>query len=204
MPEEKFPTLPAEEAFTILEAPLIRLVRGKPVHKFSQASLTPSLPYSYRGPVTPPHHSSLKPRIIHWETHCVILSCKSACLHRHHNIGHPTALRLWQWGKFPCANTQLGSCQSGGWAMWLFHTASFRGQDEYQDTNLWFVAFCSTHLSSVNVRGERNDSWAHIWTVGTSVYDVLEKGFNDLMDLCDVVTEKFTSARDDLAAQQQK
>lgn len=41
MPKEKVPTLPAEEAFTILEAPLIRLVRGKPVHKFSEASLTP-------------------------------------------------------------------------------------------------------------------------------------------------------------------
>jgi len=29
-----------------------------------------------------------------------------------------------------------------------------------------------------------------------SVYDVLEKGLNDLMELCDVVTEKFTVARD--------
>lgn len=29
-----------------------------------------------------------------------------------------------------------------------------------------------------------------------SVYEVLEKGLNDLMDLCDVVTEKFTIARD--------
>lgn len=31
---------------------------------------------------------------------------------------------------------------------------------------------------------------------GTTVYDALEKGFDDLMDLCDVVTEKFTEARD--------
>jgi DNA-directed RNA polymerases I and III subunit RPAC2 len=29
-----------------------------------------------------------------------------------------------------------------------------------------------------------------------SAYDALEKGFNDLMDLCDVVTETFTAARD--------
>jgi hypothetical protein len=29
---------------------------------------------------------------------------------------------------------------------------------------------------------------------GVSVYDVLEKGLNDLMDLCDVVTDKFTGA----------
>ena len=33
-----------------------------------------------------------------------------------------------------------------------------------------------------------------------SVYDVLEKGLNDLMDLCDVVTEKFTVARDEFRA----
>lgn len=35
MPEEKVPTSPAEDAFTILEAPLIRLVRNDPVHRFS-------------------------------------------------------------------------------------------------------------------------------------------------------------------------
>ncbi|KAK0512702.1 hypothetical protein JMJ35_004719 [Cladonia borealis] len=37
---------------------------------------------------------------------------------------------------------------------------------------------------------------------GTTVYDVLEKGFDDLMGLCDVVTEKFTGARDDFNARQ--
>ncbi len=36
----------------------------------------------------------------------------------------------------------------------------------------------------------------HYWLDGTSVYDALEKGLDDLMDLCDVVTEKFTEARD--------
>lgn len=30
-----------------------------------------------------------------------------------------------------------------------------------------------------------------------SVYEVLEKGLNDLMDLCDVVVDKFTIARDE-------
>ena len=29
-----------------------------------------------------------------------------------------------------------------------------------------------------------------------TVYDALEKGFDDLMDLCDVVIDKFTVARD--------
>ncbi|OCK98053.1 RBP11-like subunits of RNA polymerase [Cenococcum geophilum 1.58] len=35
-----------------------------------------------------------------------------------------------------------------------------------------------------------------------SVYDVLEKGLNDLMDLCDVVMDKFTIARDEFAARE--
>lgn len=30
----------------------------------------------------------------------------------------------------------------------------------------------------------------------TTALEALEKGFNDLMDLCDVVSEKFTLARD--------
>lgn len=37
-------------------------------------------------------------------------------------------------------------------------------------------------------------------TEGTTVYDALEKGFDDLMNLCDVVETKFTAARDEFAA----
>ena len=33
-------------------------------------------------------------------------------------------------------------------------------------------------------------------TDDVNVYDVLEKGLNDLMDLCDVVVDKFTVSRD--------
>ncbi|KAK6008683.1 hypothetical protein QM012_000586 [Aureobasidium pullulans] len=33
-----------------------------------------------------------------------------------------------------------------------------------------------------------------------NVYDVLEKGLNDLMDLCDVVVDKFTVSRDAFSA----
>jgi len=33
-----------------------------------------------------------------------------------------------------------------------------------------------------------------------SVYDVLEKGLSDLMDMCDVVIDKFTIARDEFNA----
>lgn len=38
---------------------------------------------------------------------------------------------------------------------------------------------------------------------GTTAYDALEKGFDDLMDLCDAVADKFTTARDAYAAQEQ-
>lgn len=41
------------------------------------------------------------------------------------------------------------------------------------------------------------------FTDGTTVYDVLEKGFDDLMDLCDVVTDKFTASRDEFMTRQQ-
>lgn len=37
-------------------------------------------------------------------------------------------------------------------------------------------------------------------TEGTTVYDALEQGLDDLMDLCDVVTTTFTDTRDDFAA----
>ncbi len=36
----------------------------------------------------------------------------------------------------------------------------------------------------------------------TTVYDALEKGLDDLMSLCDVVTDKFTQARDAFAQAQ--
>ena len=39
---------------------------------------------------------------------------------------------------------------------------------------------------------------------GTTVYDALEKGFDDLADLCDVVTEKFTEARDAFMAKERQ
>jgi DNA-directed RNA polymerase I and III subunit RPAC2 len=35
-----------------------------------------------------------------------------------------------------------------------------------------------------------------------NVQDVLEKGLNDLMDMCDVVVEKFEAARDEFKAKQ--
>lgn len=38
---------------------------------------------------------------------------------------------------------------------------------------------------------------------GTNVYDVLEKGFDDLVALCDVVSDQFTVARDMFATEKQ-
>ncbi|KUL84593.1 hypothetical protein ZTR_08694 [Talaromyces verruculosus] len=37
---------------------------------------------------------------------------------------------------------------------------------------------------------------------GTTAIEALEKGLNDLMDLCDVVSDKFTVARDAFVAEQ--
>lgn len=37
---------------------------------------------------------------------------------------------------------------------------------------------------------------------GTTVYYALEKGLDDLMDLCDVVIDKFTVARDEYNTKQ--
>ena len=36
----------------------------------------------------------------------------------------------------------------------------------------------------------------------TTAIEALEKGLNDLMDLCDVVSDKFTVARDAFVAEQ--
>ena len=37
---------------------------------------------------------------------------------------------------------------------------------------------------------------------GTTAVEALEKGLDDLMDLCDVVSDKFTVARDAFVAEQ--
>ena len=37
---------------------------------------------------------------------------------------------------------------------------------------------------------------------GTTVYDALEKGLEDLMDLCDVVIDRFKDARDSFEFEQ--
>jgi len=57
-----------------------------------------------------------------------------------------------------------------------------------------FCAYSIPHPSEakMNVRIQTYD--------GYSVYDALEKGFDDLADLCDVVTEKYTQARADFTA----
>lgn len=41
-------------------------------------------------------------------------------------------------------------------------------------------------------------------TDNVSAYSVLEKGLADLMDLCDVVTDKFVIARDEFYANRQQ
>ncbi|KAJ5778961.1 hypothetical protein N7457_006681 [Penicillium paradoxum] len=58
-----------------------------------------------------------------------------------------------------------------------------------------FCGYTIPHPSDpkMNVRIQTNDT--------TTALEALEKGFNDLMDLCDVVTEKFTAARDQYNAE---
>lgn len=42
---------------------------------------------------------------------------------------------------------------------------------------------------------ESNKRFRVVEDAGMNVYDVLEKGLDDLSDLCDVVTDKFEAAR---------
>ncbi|MCJ1361524.1 RNA polymerase subunit AC19 [Acarospora aff. strigata] len=61
------------------------------------------------------------------------------------------------------------------------------------------VEFCGYSIphpseAKMNVRIQTYD--------GTTAYDALEKGFDDLMDLCDAVADKFTTARDAHAAKE--
>ncbi|KAJ9195749.1 hypothetical protein DTO166G4_1424 [Paecilomyces variotii] len=62
------------------------------------------------------------------------------------------------------------------------------------------VEFCGYTIphpseAKMNLRIQTYDS--------TTAVEALEKGLDDLMDLCDVVTDKFTTARDEFNAAQQ-
>ncbi|KAL4999053.1 DNA-directed RNA polymerase I and III 14 KDA polypeptide [Aspergillus recurvatus] len=61
------------------------------------------------------------------------------------------------------------------------------------------VEFCGYTIphpseSKMNIRIQTYDS--------TTAVEALEKGLDTLMDLCDVVTDKFTAARDEFSAEQ--
>ena len=68
----------------------------------------------------------------------------------------------------------------------LLYTTSFRECDEPANTDLGCVQHFFTFVYCAN-----NDNSDNV-----NVFDVLRKGLNDLADLCDVVEEKFTDARD--------
>ncbi|KAL1863808.1 RNA polymerase subunit AC19 [Paecilomyces lecythidis] len=62
------------------------------------------------------------------------------------------------------------------------------------------VEFCGYTIphpseAKMNIRIQTYDN--------TTAVEALEKGLDDLMDLCDVVTDKFTTARDEFNATQQ-
>ncbi|CAK1366195.1 DNA-directed RNA polymerases I and III subunit RPAC2 [Cercospora beticola] len=58
-----------------------------------------------------------------------------------------------------------------------------------------FVGYSIPHPSEA-VMNLRIQTWDNV-----SVFEVLKKGLQDLADMCDVVEEKFTTARDDYMAQ---
>ncbi|KAL8925193.1 MAG: hypothetical protein Q9172_002347 [Xanthocarpia lactea] len=78
-----------------------------------------------------------------------------------------------------------------GRALRVFNPTSLGGQDEPKNPDL--------RQADVPLRSSRRLTHG-LSAEGTTVYDALEKGFDDLMDLCDVVTMKFTASRDDFAA----
>ncbi|KZZ88230.1 DNA-directed RNA polymerase I and III 14 KDA polypeptide [Ascosphaera apis ARSEF 7405] len=81
----------------------------------------------------------------------------------------------------------------------------FEGEDHTLGNSLRYVImknpdveFCGYTIphpseTKMNLRIQTYDS--------TNVFEALQKGLDDLMDLCDAVTEKFTIARDEFNAQ---
>jgi DNA-directed RNA polymerase I and III subunit RPAC2 len=53
-------------------------------------------------------------------------------------------------------------------------------------------------VSTADTRARKDKS--NNFVEGTTAEEALEKGFQDLMDLCDVVADKFTAAREEHAA----
>jgi hypothetical protein len=53
-------------------------------------------------------------------------------------------------------------------------------------------------VSTADTRVRKDES--NNFLEGTTAEEALEKGFQDLMDLCDVVADKFTAAREEHAA----
>lgn len=96
--------------------------------------------------------------------------------------------------------------------MWLFDSSSGRGQDELENPNVRFVnptvrLLLVGSLFRWLICNVQRLKFVFLLTFnhadGTTVYDALVKGFDDLMDLCDIVTEKFTEARDRFTSTEQ-
>ena len=61
----------------------------------------------------------------------------------------------------------------------------------------------------IQTYGESRSYWCillfpNVTTDNVSVYQVLEKGLEDLMNMCDVVTEKFTVSREEFINQMEQ
>lgn len=55
----------------------------------------------------------------------------------------------------------------------------------------------SLNSSPILEESKPNQTNTNVCTETTTALEALEKGFSDLMDLCDVVSEKFTTARNE-------
>lgn len=93
MSEDKVPTLPADETFSILETPLIRLVRNKLVYNFFQASLTSYLQLPGASDTAASFEFEAEDHTLGNALRYIIMQ-KCVGVNRHYNLGHSSPLRV--------------------------------------------------------------------------------------------------------------
>lgn len=101
--------------------------------------------------------------------------------------------------------------QSRCWILWIYDSAPLRVEDEHSDSDIWCVFLLTSFLwfsflanslfHATKGVGSEPTRLTYLLDTTTAV-EALEKGLDSLMDLCDVVTDKFTDARDKFNAEQ--
>lgn len=67
------------------------------------------------------------------------------------------------------------------WILWLFYTSPLRGKNEHPNTDILLGRLLCWNITD------------HCVASDATAVDALEQGLNDLIDLCDVMTEDFTN-----------